>query len=371
LLPGVTAEEKSRLLPILEKAGMKITMHRFYFIRNDNAPGFYEITGNADNYGKENQNLYPITSLTDFEELIFKALWGHIQGNQELRVQEAEEKDEIAQELDFHYRYIDSRTYNFCGRQELLADIGSAVQNALAGNLSVFYTNSTEKAPTQTVMVVSVGYDNALRVWDIDTGSCLKILTGHGDTIYSVVLHPDGKRAISGSIDYTARIWDLDTGNCLTTLKGHTGYLFSQNAVALTADGQRVVTASHDKTVRVWNLNTGECLHILEHTHYVDEVALCPNAPRVITGSRDSVLRLWDMDTGGCLKTQEHAHYTDILAYHTDGQRVVSAGDKNMRLWDMEKGASIGSWLGDFPLGGMSLATVLFSRARPYHRRLL
>jgi WD40 repeat protein len=63
-----------------------------------------------------------------------------------------------------------------------------------------------------------------------------------------VAIHADGRRLVTGSDDKTVRVWDLDTGACLRTLKGH---LDSVRSVALHADGLRVVTGSWDKTVRV------------------------------------------------------------------------------------------------------------------------
>ena len=195
LLSGVTGEEKVRMLPVLQKAGISIGMHRFYFIRNDKAKGFYYIAGkrdtsiytdpsarseeklialkrkinesnkyelykeyncvwNEDNYGKEDQGIYPVTNLDEFEEIVFNAIWRHIQDNLELRRHEVEVKNDVAQELDFHYCYIDSRTYSFCGRQELLFNIESAVQRALLGKLEVESSLNNEKIPTQHVMVL-------------------------------------------------------------------------------------------------------------------------------------------------------------------------------------------------------------------------
>ncbi len=62
-----------------------------------------------------------------------------------------------------------------------------------------------------------------VRLWNLDTGACLKTLEGHTHYVDSVALTPDGRRALSGSWDKTLRLWDLDTGDCLKTLEGHTG----------------------------------------------------------------------------------------------------------------------------------------------------
>ncbi|MCG7928193.1 MAG: WD40 domain-containing protein, partial [Candidatus Thiodiazotropha taylori] len=36
-------------------------------------------------------------------------------------------------------------------------------------------------------------------------------LNGHGGPVNCVSISPDGKQAISGSLDYTVMLWDLDS----------------------------------------------------------------------------------------------------------------------------------------------------------------
>jgi WD40 repeat protein len=36
-----------------------------------------------------------------------------------------------------------------------------------------------------------------------------------------VVALSDGRRVVSGSYDKTLRVWDVDTGECVRELKGH------------------------------------------------------------------------------------------------------------------------------------------------------
>ena len=85
-------------------------------------------------------------------------------------------------------------------------------------------------------------------------GPLVRILMGHSDGISSVVVTPDGRRAVSASTDRTLRVWDLETGRSLRTLEGHSGEISS---VAVTPDGRRAVSASTDRTLRVWDLETG------------------------------------------------------------------------------------------------------------------
>jgi WD40 repeat protein len=42
---------------------------------------------------------------------------------------------------------------------------------------------------------------------------------GHSHLVCSVAVLPDGKRAVSGSLDKTVKVWDLESGRCLATFK--------------------------------------------------------------------------------------------------------------------------------------------------------
>ena len=50
-----------------------------------------------------------------------------------------------------------------------------------------------------------------------------KVLEGHTKLIRSVFIKDN--LIISGSYDNTIRIWDINTGNCLKVLEGHTDWI--------------------------------------------------------------------------------------------------------------------------------------------------
>ena len=51
-----------------------------------------------------------------------------------------------------------------------------------------------------------------------------KILSlGHTASVQSVSWSPDGRSALSGSLDKTVRLWEVQTGRCERVLEGHTG----------------------------------------------------------------------------------------------------------------------------------------------------
>ena len=90
----------------------------------------------------------------------------------------------------------------------------------------------------------------------------MRTLEGHRNYVCSVVFSPDGKWIVSGSGDYTIKIWNVETGECVRTLKGHTDWICS---VTFSPDGKWIVFGSGKGTIKIWNVETGECMRTFHH----------------------------------------------------------------------------------------------------------
>lgn len=64
--------------------------------------------------------------------------------------------------------------------------------------------------------------DHTIRLWSTKTTSieCLSVLSGHTDYITHLVMHKN--YLISASADQTMRKWDMTTGKCMFVCTGHT-----------------------------------------------------------------------------------------------------------------------------------------------------
>jgi hypothetical protein len=99
---------------------------------------------------------------------------------------------------------------------------------------------------------------------------------------------PEGKRAVSGDNHHTVRLWDLESGRCLRVMEGHTHTIRS---VALSKDHRHALSVAEDKTVRLWDLETGHCLRVLSgHTGKIQTVAWCSEYSLAISGGDDHTL---------------------------------------------------------------------------------
>ncbi len=103
----------------------------------------------------------------------------------------------------------------------------------------------------------------------------------------------DGTRVLSGSNDRTVRLWDVETGRCLRVLEGHTATV---NGVAWSADRRHALSGSGDHTVRLWDVETGRCLRVLEgHTVAVYGVAWSADQRHAFSGDTYGYIRVWDL----------------------------------------------------------------------------
>ena len=65
----------------------------------------------------------------------------------------------------------------------------------------------------------------SVRVWNVETGECIRQLVGHTERVWGLAWSRDGQRILSGAWDNTARLWDAITGKCLRILEGHSGFV--------------------------------------------------------------------------------------------------------------------------------------------------
>ena len=73
-----------------------------------------------------------------------------------------------------------------------------------------------------------------MRLWEMESGRCLRVLEGHTKSVWSVAWSPDGRCALSAAADDTVRLWEVESGRCLRVLEGHMDCVIS---VAWSPDG--------------------------------------------------------------------------------------------------------------------------------------
>ena len=75
----------------------------------------------------------------------------------------------------------------------------------------------------------------------METSKAVQWFKGHTGHVNCVTFSPDGKQALSGSLDYTMRLWDVETGKELRRFEGNTGGLES---AAFSPDSRHILLMS-------------------------------------------------------------------------------------------------------------------------------
>ncbi|XP_011625679.1 uncharacterized protein LOC18440543 isoform X1 [Amborella trichopoda] len=93
--------------------------------------------------------------------------------------------------------------------------------------------------------------DHTVKIIDCQTGSCLKVLSGHRRTPWVVRFHPgDSEILASGSLDHEVRLWDANTAECI----GSRDFYRPIASIAFHAQGELLAVASGHK-LYIWQYN--------------------------------------------------------------------------------------------------------------------
>ena len=64
---------------------------------------------------------------------------------------------------------------------------------------------------TDALLFGSIAADATIRIWDLTTNKCIKVLEGHLAGISTLAWAPDSKTIASGSDDKSIRLWNTVT----------------------------------------------------------------------------------------------------------------------------------------------------------------
>ena len=278
--------------------------------------------------------------------------------------------------------------------------------------------------------LLSGSEDTTLKLWDVQSGDCLRTFNGHNDFVNAVAITSDGRFAVSGSgsslsasrtvREDALRIWDLDTGSCLRTFEGHNKAV---NGVCFTPDEKQVFSGSEDYTLGLWDVSVvlsnynppysivvpvsseaaaqqaqtftsqlGEIeaslrqedyqegrQKLLEirsmpdyerdeaiqdlwfelrqhcspgritgawltrtfsgHTGEVNDLAFSPDGKTFVSASSDKTIKRWELSSGKCVRDFEGFKLrATCVAYSPDGRYILGGGSAQnayLKLWDL------------------------------------
>ncbi|KAF2175666.1 WD40 repeat-like protein [Zopfia rhizophila CBS 207.26] len=235
------------------------------------------------------------------------------------------------------------------------------------------------------------------RRWGIGTPSAI-YLNGHTDSVYCCQF--DENKIITGSRDRTIRVWDMKTYQCLKVIGGpsnmpipNTPHVLETHKemvinhpslngspegraiyhvpsdyheasiLCLQYDDEIMVTGSSDHTCIVWDITGRNFVPLYRlRRHSAGVLDVCLDDKHIISCSKDHTINVWDRATGSHIR-ELTGHRGPVNAVQLRGNLLVSAsGDGVAKLWNLESGICIK----EFPSQDRGLAAVEFSDDAKY-----
>ncbi|KPI92319.1 WD repeat-containing protein 37 [Papilio xuthus] len=160
-------------------------------------------------------------------------------------------------------------------------------------------------------------------------------LTGHIGVVVAADWLTGGDHVITASWDRTANLYDVETGDCLQILTGHDHELTHASAHH---SSRLVVTASRDTTFRLWDFR--EPIHSVSvfqgHTESVTS-AVFTREDKVVSGSDDRSVKVWDVrNMRSALATIRSDSSVNRVSVSGGGLIAIPHDNRQVRLFDLQ-----------------------------------
>ncbi|KAI3447686.1 hypothetical protein Pfo_004351 [Paulownia fortunei] len=214
---------------------------------------------------------------------------------------------------------------------------------------------------SRSQLLLSSSMDKTVRLWDLETKSCLKMFA-HNDYVTCIQFNPvDDNYFMSGSLDAKVRIWSIPDRQVVDWTDLHE----MVTAASYTPDGQGAIVGSHQGICRIYSID--DCK--LEHRNDIQmkiksQAKKLPgfqsqaqakkitgfqfapwNPSEVLITSTDSRIRIYN----GSEIIQKYRGFRNTssqisASFSPDGKHVISASeDSQVYIWKVDESKNPGA----------------------------
>ncbi|OMP85884.1 Transcription initiation factor TFIID subunit 5 [Diplodia seriata] len=188
---------------------------------------------------------------------------------------------------------------------------------------------------TRSKYLLSSSADKTIRLWSLETWTCVTAYKSHSGPIWDVKWGPFGHYFLTGSLDRTARLWTTDH---IAPHRLYVGHDNDVDCVEWHPNGAYVFTASSDKTVRMWHINGNPLRMFTGHTSNITALACSPSGKKLASADDSGNIIIWDIAAGLRIKRMRGHSKGGIwsLSWSVESSVIISGGaDGTVRVWDV------------------------------------
>lgn len=179
--------------------------------------------------------------------------------------------------------------------------------------------------------------DATMRLWDLNTGSSVRLFKGHTKDVNSVAFSADNRQIVSGSRDKTIKLWNT-LAECKYTIveENHTDWV-SCVRFSPSAKNPLIVSCGWDKLIKVWNLNNCKLkTNLAGHTGVLYTITISPDGSLCGSGGKDGTAMLWDVNDGKHLYSLDANSTINAMCFSPKNYWLCAATDTSIKIWDLE-----------------------------------
>lgn len=183
------------------------------------------------------------------------------------------------------------------------------------------------------------GGDYIIRLWDWRTGEQVRELFGHTLDIWDMAFSADGQLLVSIGFDNTARVWEVASGR---ELFAPINLLNTPFRVAINSQSPLLATGNVEGQIELWDLTSGEAIGqpVVAHADQITGLVFSQDGRFLYTSSVDNTIKIWEMVEQTLIPAGNpligHTGFIYGLDISPNGQ-LLAGGDTggNLILWDV------------------------------------
>lgn len=189
--------------------------------------------------------------------------------------------------------------------------------------------------------LLSAGKDKTMRLYEVATGLVVNVFSGHDGTVTKTWLNEKSGEIISVSADRSVRFWDKNTGKLIKQYpaqpKELTGFFLGN-------DEQYIYLSSSDFSVRQMEVSTGKYVrNVANHTSIIRSMKVTADKKYFVVSGDDAFINIITTGSGLVYKTLSgHKSTIPVIDLSGDDKYIVSGStDKHIKIWNLESGSEI------------------------------